>query len=348
MAGKNLYRYPLTSFTDKTDYLQINIVDYAPIGRSGTKTETRTQVTGKDTDGNPTIEEGKGFQLKGTSLTGTPGARRNTKKPRETILLPIPSNISDTNASSFGDSRLNSIAGAAAAGVVNAIGTGEDFINAEGGVDLQGGLNALGNVAGRALSNVTDAAGGPGGVQRFVSRFFASAALSQVNVNLTPDQILARTEGKILNPNLELLFNGPTLRTFRFSFKFNPRSEEESKEVKGIIRCLKRNSAPKVSSAGDTINSTFLRTPSVFELTYKQGTSPHSFLNRFKQCFLESVSVNYTGSNTYATYDDGTPVSMIMNLTFKEIEPIYDIDYNSYSGPYAPGQDPATPGGVGY
>jgi len=39
---------------------------------------------------------------------------------------------------------------------------------------------------------------------------------------------------------------------------------------------------------------------------------------------------------------------MIMDLSFQEIEPIYDIDYNPYSGPYAPGQDPATPGGVGY
>ena len=345
MAGKNLYRYPLTSFTDTTDYLQINIVDYVPIGKAGTKTETRTQVTKEDGEGNTTQGKGQGFQLENTSLTGTPGARRNTKKPRETILLPIPSNISDTNASSFGNSRLNSIAGAAAGGVVNAIGTGKDFINSDG-VDIQNGLNAFKNVAGKALSNVTDAAGGLSGVQGFVSRFFASAALSQVNVNLTPDQILARTSGEILNPNLELLFNGPTLRTFRFSFKFNPRSKKESDEVKGIIRCLKRNSAPKVEGA--SVANTFLKTPSVFELTYKQGTDPHSFLNRFKQCFLESVSVNYTGSNTYATYDDGTPVSMIMTLTFKEIEPIYDIDYNPYSGPYAPGQDPATPGGVGY
>ena len=343
MAGKNLYRYPLTSFTDTTDYLQINIVDYVPIGKAGTKTETRTQVTKEDGEGNTTQGKGQGFQLENTSLTGTPGARRNTKKPRETILLPIPSNISDTNASSFGDSRLNSIAGAAAGGVVNAIGTGKDFINSDG-VDIQNGLNAFKNVAGKALSNVTDAAGGLSGVQGFVSRFFASAALSQVNVNLTPDQILARTSGEILNPNLELLFNGPTLRTFRFSFKFNPRSKKESDEVKGIIRCLKRNSAPKVEGA--SVANTFLKTPSVFELTYKQGTDPHSFLNRFKQCFLESVSVNYTGSNTYATYDDGTPVSMIMNLTFKEIEPIYDIDYDEYTGPYAPGKDPGT--GVGY
>ena len=346
MAGKNLYRYPLTSFTDTTDYLQINIVDYVPIGKAGTVTETKT-ILGEDDKGN--VKFGEGNQLTGTTLTGTPGARRNTKKPRETILLPIPSNISDTNASSFGDSRLNSIAGAAAAGVVNAIGTGKDFINSDGGVDLQGGLNSFQNVVGNAFSNATTAAGGTTGIQGFVSRFFASAALSQINVNLTPDQILARTTGEILNPNLELLFNGPTLRTFRFSFKFNPRNKPEADEVKGIIRCLKRNSAPKVSSAGDTINSTFLRTPSVFELTYKKGTSPHSFLNRFKQCFLESVSVNYTGSNTYATYDDGTPVSMIMNLTFKEIEPIYNIDYSSTEpGPLANPDRAFKPQGVGY
>ena len=33
-------------------------------------------------------------------------------------------------------------------------------------------------------------------------------------------------------------------------------------------------------------------------------------------CF-ENISVNYTGEGTYATYDDGTPVSMIMDLTFQ-------------------------------
>ena len=45
---------------------------------------------------------------------------------------------------------------------------------------------------------------------------------------------------------------------------------------------------------------------------------------------------NYTGAGTYATYGDGTPVSIIMNLQFKEIEPIYDIDYEN-EGPLADG-----------
>jgi len=39
------------------------------------------------------------------------------------------------------------------------------------------------------------------------------------------------------------------------------------------------------------------------------------------------MNVNYTGDGVYSTYHDSTPVSMVMNLTFKELEPIYDIDY---------------------
>ena len=42
---------------------------------------------------------------------------------------------------------------------------------------------------------------------------------------------------------------------------------------------------------------------------------------------MESIDVNYTADGTYATYDDGTPVSMVMTLSFKEIEPVYDVDY---------------------
>ena len=102
-----------------------------------------------------------------------------------------------------------------------------------------------------------------------------------------------------------------------------PRNKEESIQVKEIIRLFKKGMAPK---AGDT--NLFLKTPNVFELTYRQGRGEHKFLNKFKQCFLQDIGVNYTSDGTYATYGDGTPVSMSMDLTFKELEPIYDIDYD--------------------
>ena len=55
-------------------------------------------------------------------------------------------------------------------------------------------------------------------------------------------------------------------------------------------------------------------------------------MHKFKQCFLTDVSVNYTGEGVYATYENREPISMIMDLTFKELEPIYDIDYFDENG----------------
>ena len=60
-------------------------------------------------------------------------------------------------------------------------------------------------------------------------------------------------------------------------------------------------------------------------------------LNRFKQCFLSDVQTTYTADGTYSTYDDGTPVSMTLDLSFKEIQPIYDIDYDAKPGSGAVG-----------
>lgn len=296
MADKKVYRYPYTMIAETTDYLQIDVVEYESIA-----------------------------QLSGGSLTNVAGSRRNQGKNKsKTILLPIPSNISDTNAARYGSSELNSIAGAAIGGIVGIMEGGASVMR-DGGKEIAKNLNS-------AVTDVGKAAGGIAGLQGFLTRQAASAAAGALGANITPDQLLARTTGEILNPNMELLFNGPTLRSFRFSFKMTPRNSTEAGEIKQIINCFKQSMAPKVGSSNKEINNaggvnTFLRTPNVFELTYRQGSGEHKFLNKFKQCFLESVSVNYTADGTYATYDDGTPVSMIMDLSFKEIEPVYDVDY---------------------
>ena len=50
-----------------------------------------------------------------------------------------------------------------------------------------------------------------------------------------------RTTGAIMNPNMELLFNAPSIRNFSFAFTLAPRSREEAKTVIRIIRFLTRN-----------------------------------------------------------------------------------------------------------
>ena len=298
-----VYRYPYTLIAESTDYLQIDVVNYVPISKN-----------------NP----GK--------LTSIAGSRRNQGKDKiKTILLPIPSNISDTNAARYGSSELNSIAGAAIGGIAGIMESGSAYVKGMGS-----GLDATKSAIEGFATGTFAAAGGITGIQGFLTRQLASQAAGLLGANITPNQLLARTTGEILNPNMELLFNGPTLRSFRFSFKMTPRGPEEAGEIKNIIRCFKKSMSPKVGSGNKEINeagarNTFLRTPNVFQLRYRQGAGEHKFLNKFKQCFLENVSVNYTADGTYATYPDGTPVSMVMDLSFKEIEPVYDIDYDDVS-----------------
>jgi len=121
---------------------------------------------------------------------------------------------------------------------------------------------------------------------------------------------------------MELLFSGPGLRQFKFTFRFTPRYKEEGIEVKKIIKAFKRNMAPKGASGN------FLSTPNIFQINYMEGSNEHPFLNKFKLCALTNMSVNYTGDGVHATYVDGTPISMQMDLSFSELTPIYNEDYN--------------------
>ena len=256
----------------------------------------------------------------GDKLVGDPGSRRtNGKKILHSIILPIPPNVQDGNAVSYSDSSMNALTAAIAGGSGDVM---KEIPKLIGGGDL----NALkGKLGGRIDQTGLDLEG----AQDLITKQLAASAAGVFGGNVSLDQLQARQEGKIFNPNMELLFNGPTLRSFRFSFKMTPRSKEEAVEVRDIINTFKRSMAPKTVTSGNSgSQNLYLKTPDIFELKYMQGGGEHSFLHQFKQCFLENMSVNYTAEGTYATYEDGTPISLVMNLSFKELEPIYDIDYH--------------------
>ena len=52
-------------------------------------------------------------------------------------------------------------------------------------------------------------------------------------------------------------------------------------------------------------------------------------VNKFKPCALTNVAVNYTPEGQWMAYDRGMPISVVMTLSFNELEPIYDTDYSS-------------------
>lgn len=311
-------RYPLEALTEQTDYLQIDIEQYVALGNYVSEPGSSQRYV-----------RGNYF---GSDRAGRRSSSRLSKKPlvnAGTILLPIPSNVQDSNNVQYDTSVLN---GLAATGVKAA----EDVMNIQFGQG-QNPFEQLADAVTTAKTSITRGTGNTAAATNAITKFLASKAIGIFGGNVTASQLLARGNGEILNPNMELLFGGPTIRNFRFQFKFTPRNEKESEQVRLIIRAFKRNMAPQAQGGTLDSGNFFLKTPNVFSLRYRTGRKNHPFLNRFKQCFLSDVQTTYTGEGVYSTYDDGTPVSILLDLSFKELQPIYDIDYDSRPGTEAVG-----------
>ena len=243
--------------------------------------------------------------IQGQDLAGIGNARDANRQGIGTVILPIPGGIGDANSVDWGGGdTMNPMDAALAGAAMNVIDNGTQGIS-----DAISGAKA-------ALT------GGSEELKRAVGTAFAGAAAG------VEGQVLSRSTGEVLNPNMELLFKGPSLRPFTFSFKLAPRSSKEAEMIIMIIRFFKQGMAPIKSSS-----NLFLKSPNTFRLGYYHRNRPHPFLNKFKECALQSVVLEYTPDGNYATYEDGVMTAYNMTLTFNELEPVFSNDYgNSYDG----------------
>jgi hypothetical protein len=245
------------------------------------------------------------IEYKPRGVAGTSGSfevgERQKGRVLTSIFLPVPGGISDQNQVSWNKGDMNALQAAAAEFAVNAI---------EGGpTDATEAAKAI---VGRLKIN-TDAA------KQLVVGAMAGAASG------LGSQLLTRQTGAIINPNTELLFNGPSMRNFGFSFNMSARSEKEAQSISFIIRALKQGMSVRRSESG-----LFLLSPHVFQLKYLAGSSqqnPH--LNKFKLCAMTGLNVNYTPNQTFMTLANNMPVSYQVDMQFSELEPIFNDDYTN-------------------
>ena len=343
IAGGRVLQYPIDLDTDLQDHFEIQVFKYRPAGSLPAITSTNQ---GSNAAG---VKQLRGGYYSGSNRRGN---RQNFRLQdlQSTIQLPMPPSIKDTNTVSFNNSRMSGFSAAIMGPAVAAFLGKGDFKfqpvekNAQGIPTIQGIrtmgsnllqgtgsllLNALGG-AGRALQNDE--------FVRLTQLNALAQAVSALGVSIDVDQAITRTSGAVRNPNLELLFNGPALRNFSFTIRLTPRSPEESKRVRMIIRVLKQHSAVKKNAGvfNDSATSNFLiGTPDVFKLRYIKARTQRDIkgLNKFKTCALTSVSVDYTGEvGRFAAYEeDSQPMTTIISLSFTELTPIYDEDYAEFT-----------------
>ena len=259
--------------------------------------------------------ERPGIEFKVTDANSRMSKDANTLM-KYLIELPIPQDLTDSNSITWGEDRANALELGALAVAQKAM----------GGNLVEDGVAAA-QAAVTALNTGIDIPGLKPETQGAVRAALSGAAIGALGSNVSPQSVISRSTGQILNNNLELLFKGVNLRTFPYSITFSPRSPKEGDVVKQIIRRLKASMAAKAGEFNGTAAGIFIQSPDVFQLKFLKDDVDHPFLHSFKLCALTGMSVNYTNAGTYTSYEDGTPVNIRMSLTFKELNPIYHEDY---------------------
>ena len=260
----------------------------------------------------------------GTNFSGqTP---ENKKASQGFVKLPIPNQIKSSNGVSWGGAKANAVEAGAFFGASREIGS-----------LLQGETNLVGMVksglgdASKALDSVRKDMKNGGASGDILSATLSKLALGKIGINVDPAQFITRSTGNAINPNLELLFNGPQLRNFVFSFQFAPQEEKEAEMVRKIMRFFKQGMLPSFANESEG-SSIFLSSPNIFRLTYRTGLKRIKSLNMFKMCALTACEIDYTPEGVWAAYADSKagsqPISSNMALTFTELTPIFGNDYD--------------------
>ena len=251
------------------------------------------------------------------------------------VLLPMPK-VSDSNGAEWGKSDLN-VFGLGVAGLGGSVlkDIEEDRVL---GSTLFGDLTSKIGIGGKGAFEDEDQeadrlrqnllAGVPS--DRFKPKDTALAGLAiatqelskLAGVDISADEFLARSTGRILNPNAELLFQGPVLRDFGFKFLMIARSQREAEVIRKIIKFFKEGAAP-VYDGGAAL----LSTPNVFQLEYKAGDTLLNTVNKFNEMALRTITVDYAPDGFWSAYQDSHPVAVVMSLQFSELRPIYREDH---------------------
>ena len=301
-----VYAYPSDISTDQ-DHLKIQKWEYVRPNINQSKPNTGAAKQ----DANVAGDSVKGSRLQGS------------------VLLPMPK-VVDVNGADWGENKitafgLGALGASEMAGKVLGLTPGiseEERRKQTEALNKLKGAGQFGSGFGSAeeRENFRKALGSAASVS--VTSGIAGLAGNALGTQITPDTLLARTGGSVLNPNAEMLFQGPVIRDFNFSFLMIARSADEGKQIRRIIKWFKKGMAPKFR------NTTIIKSPDIFTLEYRNAGGLLKTVNRFNPggLALTTVNVDYAPSGYWSAYRDSQPVAVKMDLNFTELRPIYQKD----------------------
>ena len=330
--GQNTQRWPVDQIQKETDYVFFQFGTYVPPFGKAAGDYMGAQRVGGTTDkkGKAIDEDWAKYKGEGSKRRGYDGSAATLKPDADLpgIMLPIPQDLSNTTAANW---QGKAFTGLGRSAIAAAAGGSLNFAQQQA-QDWTGNIAAIQNSLTTQVLNLVPGVGG----------------------NLSVNDISGSTQGIVLNPNAELLYDSPELREIGMTFKMVPRNANEAATIRNICNIFRKAALPAWGKSGEndfsfrnrvsyekgsgedtdqgatgrggsgTIKGeNFIRVPSLCKFTFMKGNSPHKWLVQYKPCAISNVVVNYTPDNTYATYSDGSPVATEIRLNFQETKLIF-------------------------
>lgn len=155
-----------------------------------------------------------------------------------------------------------------------------------------------------------------------IADFIVSNANKALGAGVTLNQALGGIGGTIVNPNVEMMYESPEMRSFSLTYKMFASTPGESQEIRAICNTFKKNMLPSFGDGG------FINVPNVVRVTFMTGDGPNPYVSQFKPCAITNVAINYTPDGSWASYDGGAPVATNITVTFKELKMLFAEDIN--------------------
>lgn len=229
------------------------------------------------------------------------------------IVLPLPSNLQDSQSIDYARGESNPAIGAALDGMVNA-------------------YRQSGSVTSKIYNGVSDTLTG---ASTEGSIAFINTSLNTLAVKNGANKGLQVT-GLAVNPYMTILFNAPSFKRHIFTWKFIPNNQQEADTLKYIINKFKYHALPDTNSA---TAGTLLQYPDMV----RPIIAPAGYTYSFKYCVIEKIISNYSPGNSPSFVGSVIPSPSAIEFTIELLEIEYflkkdlrdgsDLNYNMSISP---------------
>lgn len=291
-------RYPAdAAYAEGSDYVLFQFYEYVPPFKDINKGATKDTSTPLATY-NQSATDSKFYD----------------KTAEKSIILYMPEDVSTGYKANWTGKAFSNIGAAA----LSTAGSGD------AGQAIQNSFNLLGTAMDQLIPNA-----GRKVIQETISKLTGE--------EIADNDIYSSTRGVILNPNVELLFNGVDLRNFSLNYKLVPRNQKEADNITEIIKIFKRSMLPRTSDGkemnlvkSDNIANSFIKVPHFCKVSFMRGGGLNPDVAQYKMCAITQVDINFTPDGTYATYESGKMVAVGLSLAFQESKLIFAEEADKY------------------